>query len=224
LFKNLSPDVVVLHDVADFDTINPHDSKNPIERYHKTKDNNTVMDEIQDALSHIGKIAHKTGAKVVVAKSNHHDFLDRWINNASWKTDVNNAPYYLRLAQKALECESKKGLFGMLVQEAEKGVTALTENDSFKVAGFECSQHGHKGLGGSRGTPSQYRKLSTKAVTAHTHSPQRLDGLLVAGCSCDKRLGYNNGMSDWAWCDIIIHKDGKAQHIIYDNKHNFTTF
>ena len=62
----------------------------------------------------------------------------------------------------------------------------------------------------------------------HYHSPQRKDGALAVGTSTKLRVGYNNGPSSWLQSHVIIHKNGKAQHInFFKNKKgdiNYTTF
>ena len=49
-------------------------------------------------------------------------------------------------------------------------------------------------------------------------------GTLQCGCNTKLRMGYNNGMSTWALSDVIIHKNAKAQHIIYHADGEYTTF
>jgi hypothetical protein len=80
------------------------------------------------------------------------------------------------------------------------------------------------GFNGSRGSIQQYRKLNTKTISAHAHSVGRFDGALQVGCNTKLRMGYNNGVSSWVHSDVIIHENGKVQHIIYAGKEkNFTT-
>jgi hypothetical protein len=78
------------------------------------------------------------------------------------------------------------------------------------------------GSNGSRGSLLQFRKLNTKIVVGHYHSPGRKDGALAVGTTTKLRVGYNNGPSSWLQSHVIIHKDGRAQHInfIKDNKNN----
>ena len=94
----------------------------------------------------------------------------------------------------------------------------------FSVNGFELNNHGDIGVNGSRGSINQYKRMATKMVNLHTHSPAREDGVLYGGTSTILRVGYNVGASNWYNSDVIIHKDKKAQHIIYMGaKKEFTT-
>lgn len=73
------------------------------------------------------------------------------------------------------------------------------------------------GANGSRGSLLQFRKLNTKIVVGHYHSPGRKDGALAVGTSTRLRVGYNNGPSSWLQSHVIIHKDGRAQHVNFIN-------
>ena len=79
------------------------------------------------------------------------------------------------------------------------------------------------GSNGSRGSLLQFRKLNTKIIVGHYHSPGRKDGAIAVGTSTKLRVGYNQGPSSWLQSHVIIHKDGKAQHINFING-EYTTF
>jgi hypothetical protein len=68
----------------------------------------------------------------------------------------------------------------------------------------------------------QFRKLNTKIVVGHYHSPGRKDGALAVGTSTKLRVNYNIGPSGWLQSHVIIHHDSKAQHINFI-KGEFTT-
>ena len=59
----------------------------------------------------------------------------------------------------------------------------------------------------------QFRKLNTKLITAHTHSPTRADSHVCVGTTTKLRLSYNKGASGWLQSHAIIHQDGKVQQI-----------
>ena len=59
----------------------------------------------------------------------------------------------------------------------------------------------------------QFRQLNTKIIVGHYHSPGRKDGAIAVGTSTKLRVGYNKGASSWLHSHVIIHSDGKAQHI-----------
>ena len=65
-------------------------------------------------------------------------------------------------------------------------------------------------------------------MVGHYHSPGRKDGALAVGTSTKLRMGYNKGASSWLQSHVIIHNDGRAQHISFirdtNNEVGFTTF
>ena len=99
----------------------------------------------------------------------------------------------------------------------------MGRNSSYTVNKWELGQHGDVGTNGSRGSLLQFRKLNTKCVVGHYHSAQRKDGALAVGTSTKLRVGYNVGASSWNQSHVIIHEDGKAQHINFINS-EYTTF
>ena len=90
---------------------------------------------------------------------------------------------------------------------------------------WELGHHGDIGTSGSRGSLLQFRRLNTKCVIGHYHAPGRFDGALSVGTSTKLRLDYNKGASAWLQSHVIIHHDGKAQHINFiGSGGSYTTF
>ena len=170
---------------------------------------------------------------VVIVRSNHDDFVDRWLKNEDWKKQptFKNAPLYMDLSARLLRQYATNdeviGVIPELIKEKYPKFITLGRSASYKVKDWELGQHGDVGSNGSRGSLLQFRKLNTKIVVGHYHSPGRKDGALAVGTSTKLRVGYNNGPSSWLQSHVIIHKDGKAQHINFINDKkgniNFTT-
>jgi hypothetical protein len=230
----VKPNHVVLHDVFDGDSISHHQMKDPFMQYGKeiqgTNDLKKELDSMMDGLSVFEKYNN-----VVVVRSNHDDFLDRWLKNEDWKKQPTpkNARLYMQLSdillgQYAENPSRIKGVIPALINEKFPKFKTLGRNDSYKVKSWELGQHGDVGSNGSRGSLQQYRTLNTKIVVGHYHSPGRKDGALAVGTSTKLRVGYNSGPSSWLQSHVIIHKDGKAQHINFvkdlEGQMNFTTF
>jgi hypothetical protein len=121
-----------------------------------------------------------------------------------------------------LSGKAPNGIIPWLINNTYPQFKTLGRSDSYKVNGWELGQHGDIGSNGSRGSLLQFRRLNTKVVVGHYHSPGRKDGALAVGTSTHLRVGYNIGASGWLNSHVIIHKDGKAQHINFING-EFTT-
>jgi hypothetical protein len=223
MMKQLKPEHVVLHDVFDGNSISHHEMKDPFMQYAKEiEGTNSVENEINAMLG--GLESFKNFKNVVIVRSNHDDFLDRWLKNEDWKkqpTSKNSLVYMeysaMLLKQYAKDRYDVKGVIPELINKKFPKFITLGRNASYKVKNWELGQHGDVGSNGSRGSLLQFRKLNTKIVVGHYHSPGRKDGALAVGTSTKMRVGYNIGPSSWLQSHVIIHQDGKAQHINFIN-------
>jgi hypothetical protein len=159
-----------------------------------------------------------------VVRSNHDDFLDRWLKNTDWRkaSTLKNSLEYMEYSALLLKGLAPNGVIPYLINKRFPKFKTLGRSDSFVVKGWELAQHGDIGSNGSRGSLLQFRQLNTKIVVGHYHSPGRKDGALSVGTSTKLRVNYNVGASGWLQSHVIIHYDGKAQHINFI-KGEFTT-
>jgi len=222
LFKNLKPDNVVLHDVFDGLSINHHESKDPFIQYQREMDgSNSLRSEVDSMLSGLKSFEDYN---VVIVRSNHDDFLDRWLKGTDWRkaTTMKNSIEYMEYSALLLKGQAPNGVIPYLINEKYPKYRTLGRSDSFVINGWELGQHGDVGSNGSRGSLLQFRKLNTKIVVGHYHSPGRKDGALAVGTSTKLRVNYNIGPSGWLQSHVLIHHDAKAQHINFI-KGEFTT-
>jgi len=221
MYKML-PKHVILHDVFDGDSISHHQMKDPFVQYGKevqgTNDLGKEIDEMMDVLDNF-----KEFENVVIVRSNHDDFVDRWLKNEDWKKQptFKNAPLYMDLSARLLRQHGTGdeviGVIPELIKERFPKFITLGRSASYRVKDWELGQHGDIGSNGSRGSLLQFRKLNTKIIVGHYHSPGRKDGAIAVGTSTTLRVGYNNGPSTWLQSHVIIHTDGRAQHVNFIN-------
>jgi hypothetical protein len=229
MLSKLEPKHVVLHDVFDGYSISHHDMKDPFAQYSKeVHGNNDLKKEVDEMLD--GLEPFKKYKNVVIVRSNHDDFIDRWLKNGDWKKQPTpkNSPVYMEysamlLRQYAESPGDVKGVIPEIINKRFPKFKTLGRRDSYKVLDWELGQHGDMGSNGSRGSLLQFRKLNTKIIVGHYHSPGRKDGALAVGTSTKMRVGYNLGPSSWLQSHVIIHKNGKAQHINFIDG-EFSTF
>ncbi len=221
LLDKLKPAHTIIHDIFDGYSITHHEINNPIKQYHREIDGTNVLKkEIDEMILWVEKMKKYN---LVVVRSNHDDFVDRWIMNTDWKKNIKNAREYMEYTQALMDKKAPDGIIPYIINQKYKNVKTLGRSDSFIVQNWELGIHGDVGSGGSRGSLEQFRKLNTKIVVGHYHTPGRKDGALAVGTSTKLRVGYNQGASSWLHSHVIIHKDGKAQHInIIDGE--YTTF
>ncbi len=215
LFDKLNPEHIVLHDVFDGLSINHHELNDPFIQFQRELDgSNSLRNEIDSML--IGLEDFKD-YNVTVVRSNHDDFLDRWLKNTDWRkaNTLRNSIEYMEFSAVLLKGEAPQGIIPYLIKKKFPHFNTLGRSDSFIVNDWELGLHGDIGSNGSRGSLLQFRKLNRKMVVGHYHSPGRKDGALAVGTSTKLRVNYNVGPSSWLQGHIIIHNDGKAQHICF---------
>lgn len=212
---------VVLHDVIDGESCNNHIIKNPIEQYKRmTKGQNLIEKELEDLVEWLEP---KLKYNIIIPYANHNDRLDR-ILQEDWRKDIANSMFYLKYTQAVLEEKANKGVLAYYLEEkfGDK-ITTLKHNDSYIIGKYECSQHGHVGSNGSKGSMVGFRNLNIPMITAHTHSTYRADDFLCAGANCDLDAPYLKGSSSWNHSNVLIGDNGIAQQIIFI-RGEFTTF
>jgi len=227
LIDRLNPKEIVLHDLFDGSTVNPHESKDLFIRKKKiTQGKHLIENEINSTLEFAQNIERKfPQSTVTVIQSNHDDFLDRFVNDFDWKKDLHNSHTYLELAkvQQTQDLEVFGNIFGYLLRE--KGISYLKSCESHFIGEYQCGMHGEYGINGAKGSINSFKNLNQKMIHAHSHSPAMIDGVTCVGVSCNLWMYYNSkGLSSWAHADSVIHEDGKNQLIIYDDEYKISNF
>lgn len=222
LFKNINPGYVVLHDVFDGLSINHWEEKDPFIQYQREVDgSNSLKAEINNLLAGLKDFSEYN---VVIVRGNHDDFLDRWLKSTDWRktSTMKNSLEYMEYSATILRGDAPNGIIQYVISKEYPTFKTLSRSDSFSVKGWELGQHGNIGSNGTKGSLVQFRTLNTKIVVGHYHSPGRKDGALSVGTSSKLRVNYNIGPSGWLQSHVIIHQDGKAQHLNFI-KGEFTT-
>jgi hypothetical protein len=220
MLEKIKPKHVVLHDVFDGLAISHHEIKNPFIQYGREMDGtNDLKKEVNLMLDNLASF--EKYENVVVVKSNHDEVIDKWLISEDWRKQptMKNAPEYMRYSAILLEqyrTGNVKGVIPALVNERYPKFHTLDRRKGYKVKGFELGYHGDVANNGARGSLLGFRKLNTKCVVGHYHSPGRKDGALAVGTSTKLRVNYNLGGSSWAHANVLIHNNGKAQHVFFD--------
>lgn len=215
MLETLKPKHLVFHDLLDGYSCNPHHAGDPFRQVVKqSKEIGDVRKEVERACAYVKERTPK-GTVPVVVSSNHDDFLRRWIHSADWKTQGVNANFYLQTASMMLAGtkEVPAGVetpapFAMwmdrLLPEAKQ-----VGSESFSLAGVELSLHGDRGPNGSRGSIKNLRRIGSKIIIGHSHSPGINEGAFQTGTSSLLKLEYNSGPSSWAHAHCVLYATGK---------------
>lgn len=224
---DLNPRQIVAHDVSHFESQNHWNIGND---FHQFKmQNQTVLEELNLVTAGLNELADI--APVYLCESNHNSAVDSWLCNNAYDSgkDPKNARLYCLLkafmyeafeeaSESSTQLALEIALTDVRFQELMQGLDQLSENvvfgrmdEPFILGGYDCSQHGHKGANGSRGTPMQFAKLGLKLITVHTHSAGFIRNCFTVGCKALDQ-GYNRGgASSWSLVDAIIMPNGTVQ-------------
>lgn len=212
--NELKPEKLIIHDLFNGLSINHHDRKNHIVRARRAMSGvSNLRSEIQkvvDDLNYLTKLADE----VVVVKSNHDDFLARYLETWSFTEDHENVRYALDLAAAHMDG------FDPLVFAVESvgldnpdKVRWLEEDEDLTIEGVQLGQHGHRGTNGSKGSLRIMDEVFVDSITGHTHSPEIYRGAFRVGTSTDLTLEYTKGSGSWAHTSCLLYPGGSRQLI-----------
>lgn len=228
ILDTLKPSYQFAHDIVDFNARNHHEIKNPHSMFKRfVLGGASVREEFEEVANLIQKI-DRPWCKTIVVDSNHDNALDRWLTEADYRIDPENAVFFLERQLAKYKAYAQEQFDFHSVKEALRdigvpdSVEFLGPDDSFVICddasgGIECGMHGHNGPNGSRGSPLGLSRIGRRANTGHTHSATIIDGLYVAGTFTRLRLDYTKGPSSWTHSFIVTYPNGKRTIITIFN-------
>lgn len=224
LVSLLKPKKLVRHDVFDGHSISHHHRNSPVTRYRKWWcSEDSLEDELKITAEHVIETTPKNCQSLMVP-SNHHNHLNRWLEEADPKQEPWNALLYHELMFKWLGSFDDDAYFDPFEYAMRKYVNEkdqykvrfLKQDEPYLIKDILISLHGDKGPDGSRGSVNSLRKIGAKTIIGHRHSPCIDKGCYQVGTSSLLNLDYTSGPSSWLHTHCIIHPNGKRQlvHII----------
>lgn len=224
IMDTLRPKYSFIHDIIDFKPRNHHNIADPHFMFEMHTNGEGNVSETLDKAAEFLLDIQRSFTETVVIESNHDLALLKWLKNADYRYDPENAIFFLEAqAQVYRAIRDKNTKFQILKWAFERHLgevgesldaTWLGEDESFIIAhGIQCGAHGHLGANGTRGSALQFSRTGRRSNTAHTHSATVRDGSWVAGVSGSLEMGYNKGLSSWSHSHIITMPSGKRQMV-----------
>lgn len=212
MIGSLKPRRVMLHDTFNGHSINHHEKGMLLSELRNLRDKKT---NLEDEMRMVHKVLCEYGNKFpdvefIVVRSNHDDFLEKYIQQKMFIDDPQNFLFTCKLIARIVDENNiplQEGL--SLIGPLPKNISFLQQDASLRVYGIELANHGHLGANGSRGTPNQFNNLNLKMITAHTHSPKLMENGMVVGTSTYLKVGYTHGPSSWLNAHGILYSNGK---------------
>jgi hypothetical protein len=216
MVDELEPGVQVLHDLIDFRSRNHHEMKDPLAMYQKWQaEEEGVEDEVQECVDFVNMEASRSTTLTLVAPSNHHEAMLRWLKDSDWRSDPINARFYLQAWLAVLDGEEDVFAWSCRRAGVDPTVQFLPTDSSFVVAkatggGIELAMHGHLGINGARGNARNFTKLGRRVIHGHEHHSGIRLGVMTVGTASRMRIGYNKGPSSWSSTHAIVYPEGTA--------------
>jgi len=219
IVETLRPRRLVLHDLADNRNTNPHELMNRLTRAALVAGKHgegSLARELEGVAEWL--CALPGFEEVLVVRSNHDDFIGRWLERQ--QPEPQNAKLFHQLCYLMLDHHERTGRFPIPLELAlrelrpnllPESVRFLDHDESFRIGGVELGMHGHNGPDGARGTIQNFSRIGTRSVIAHKHGPGIWQGAYQVGLSGIYRHGYNVGPSSWLQSHALVHENGYRQ-------------
>jgi len=208
----IKPKCLILHDVFNGLSINHHEKDNLISLAKRQEKGLLNLElEIRQLVKDLDELSQWPGVEqVVISKSNHDVFLDRWLQSGDYHKDKVNMKLGSLLAHKMI-CGSNPLQFAVEyygLKNKDK-VRWLDQDEPFRVAGVELGVHGDIGSNGKR-NPGMLglEKAYGRSTTAHAHTPEILRQAYRVGTSSILRPDFVKGASSWVHCSSPTYSNG----------------
>lgn len=220
LFSAVLPKSLVIHDGFNGRSISHHEAKNKVLRAQRAEAQHLdLLSEGKGYAQDLRKMFSLPALeKIVVSRSNHDDFLSRYLTEGRYEFDPHNYLLGLKLAASMVEGHDNpvrtlvEHIFGPKYTPQTK-IQWLSRDEDYKIANIELGAHGDKGANGSRGSLMTMEHAYGNSVSGHAHSPEVLRGAWQVGTCSYLKLNYNEGPSSWLHSSCLVYENGMRQLI-----------
>jgi hypothetical protein len=207
MIDDLKPKNIVLHDLANGDSVNHWLQKTPIAKARI--DIPTIIEEGNEIRQDIESLSRPSN-DIWIVKSNHDEWLDRYLEDFRFKDDSVNLEIALRLA---LDKLNKKDVLESLLRNhcglRDKSVHFLKRDQDLIFNKVQYGCHGdknHKGM-----SLDEIEKAFGNATVGHSHTAARRRGVRKVGTSTALRKSYAIGPISWTNTHEVHNADGSRQ-------------
>nr|AKH47976.1 putative T5 A1-like protein [uncultured marine virus] len=212
VIEELNPKLVVIHDLFNGHSINPHEQDHLIASLRNLKQHRHSLDkELKLVYREVMNLSERfPEIQFLVAESNHDIFLERYIDGKRFMEHPQNFLHAIAMIPEILGGKKPTLQIGLeLIGELPENFHFAMEDEEHRVRGVELAYHGHRGLNGSRGSSASFDRYNFRMISGHEHSPKLYANGMVVGTLTRLRLPYTKGAGGWMHCNGILYRDGK---------------
>jgi hypothetical protein len=208
-------DEVILHDLHNGLSTNHHDAHKMVTQARRAAKGQLDAKKELGITGSVLNLWTSLVDKVTVTKSNHDEFLERWLDEARFAKDPYNFQLGCKLADAMVDEKDPLivglELYGNLKQP--KKINWLKRDEDYRVFGHENGAHGDIGPNGAKGSKASLEKSYGSATIAHSHTAGILRNIFQVGTTSWFDLDYNRGPSSWMHCSCLEYENGGRQLI-----------
>lgn len=214
VLNTVKPSRIILHDGFNGKSISHHELKDKVTRArHASSNKLSLQEELEQFVKDLNDLSSKV-EEVVIVKSNHDEFLDRYLKDGRYVDEPQNHLIGLKLAAAMVEGKDPLRFASEWIGlKNPERITWLQRDEDFKVANIELGAHGDKGSNGSRGSLTAMENAYGNSVSGHSHTPEILRGAWQVGTLSYLKLNYNVGPSSWMHSSCLVYPNGARQLI-----------
>lgn len=205
---------IFLHDLFNGMSINHHEQEQGILLAQRASWNQlSLLNELYGVAADLNELSALVD-EIVIVKSNHDIFLDRYLQEGLYVKDPYNHRTSLELAMAMIDGMDplKFGVENSGLLNKNK-IKWLSYDEDYKIAGIELGAHGHQGVNGAKGSLRGMETAYCDSITGHSHTPAILRGSWAVGTSSFLKLSYNKGPSTWVNTSCLLYNNGSRQLI-----------
>lgn len=215
LTKDMNINRVFLHDTFDGYSVNHHVSTISEKALRAMTDQSSLIYELKKTAEIVSLIDEgMKPLEIVIVKSNHDEFLTRYLQEGRYVSDPTNHYVSLLIARALFEGKDvlKYG-FEVVGYDVPHYWTFLDRSSSYKIGDVECGSHGDLGLNGAKPSLATLEKVYGNCVIGHAHTAAIHRGVFRVGTLSKLDLGYNRGPSSWTQTCCLVYENGQRQLI-----------
>lgn len=216
------PRVVVLHDMFNGHSINHHEEGRLVDKYKTSREHGLSLDkELKAVYKQIQEFATKfPKTQFVVVKSNHDEFLERYLNETRFIKEPQNALTGAKLLATYMEDKDPLVAAMNMYGSVPDNVRFLKRDEDYKVKGWQLGNHGDCTVNGARASIRAIEFSNGKSIVGHIHTPQVFRNIYCVGTSTPLRLPYTKGFTGWMNTHCFLYDNSRPQMVnIVNGKH-----
>jgi len=204
MIEEFKPQEIVLHDLFNGMSISHH-----VDHLSVTKAKlklPSLVEELRITKQDLNTFSSMV-KKVVVVKSNHDEWIDRYLEEGRYLQDPRNFRKALDLA--AAKYDGKDCLsYGLYQDKIPGNIKFLKRDEDHIIKGIQLGCHSDL-----EGSLIRLEKSFGKAIGGHSHTAAILRGVRKVGTSTSLREDYAKGPISWTHTHALVNEDGSVQLI-----------